>query len=409
MIELDGIEYNVATPQENTAEIVNEINQYCSENNVQNADGDVIQVDVNQANPLYAMIQGFAYLVSRLQQLLYSAGCALSIPSSSERQLLAIADMAGVRRKEATKTTITATVYAVLASSFEPVDCRITTELSMTILTTSGTVVFHPAFDITVPVGSSRSIVLIAEQEGSFSINANDTASFDVNPTGFRKMSALASVPGQSLETITSLRARIQRRAEQGSMVDNAMAAITQLDGVALCNIYFNKSSSDNQLVMGITVPPRQALVFVQGWSNDIAKTFYSNMFCDCAGQDSPNAVIQKYVSRAGQEFVVPIFSPQNVPAFIRIYFTATMDDATKQSIRDEVCLLSRDLTIGQALLSADVIHKVKEAFPSYEIAGAQVSMDNTSYSYQVTPSAYQLIVFNPENIQVITPDVTTL
>lgn len=402
MIELDGIEYNVSTPEENTTDIVEEINQYCSENNIQNADGDVIQIEPNQANPLYAMIQGFAYLVSRLQRLLYSAGCALSIASSSERQLLNIADVAGVKRKEATRTTIVATIFSNLATAYEPVDCRITTDLSMSVLTTSGTVIFHPAFDITIPVGTSRTIILIAEQNGSFSISGSDTASFDVNPEGLRQMITSSSVPGQTVESISALRSRIQRRIEQGSMLDKATEAVTQLDGVSLCNIYFNKSSTKNELVGGISVPPRQALVFVQGWSPDIAETFYSNMMCECAGKDAPNAIMQKFVTRSGQELIVPIIPPENVDVFVRLYFNKTVDDVVALAMKDTVCLLAQDLTIGQRLTSAEVVALIQEKYPDYAIAGAQVSLDGTGYMYQVAPKTYQLIVFDPDNIEVI-------
>lgn len=400
MIELDGRQYNIQTPEENAGDMIAQVNTYCQNNNVTNSLGEVIQVDANWANPLYVMFRGFAYLVSRLQQLIYSAGCSLSIPSSSERQLLNIADVAGVKRKQATLTTIVGTVYSNLASD-EAVPCRITTALSYTVSTPSGTVVFHPAFDTTVAVGSSATIIMIAEIYGSFSI-AGGEASFDENPEGFRRMVLEDSSPGQEQETISALRLRLQRRTEQGTMLDKAIAAVTQLNGVSLCNIYFNSSVRDTETIMNIEVPPRQALVFVQGWSNDIAKTLYQNLMCQFAGESSPDAIIQTYTSKAGQTFSVPIIPPENIPVYIRLYFNQLVDDVTKQAMADTICTLSQNRTIGQTLVSTDIVTLIKEQYGNYDLAGVTMSLDDQSYSYQVTIGSYQLIVFDTTKILII-------
>lgn len=401
MIQLDGVEYNVNTPDENAADMIATVNQYCADNNIVNTQGDVIQVESNWANPLYVMFRGFAYLVSRVQQLCYSAGCALSIASSSTRQLLNIADVAGVKRKGATKTTIVGTIYSNLSTADNPVVCNITTGLSMTVATTSGNVIFHPAFDTSIPVGSSRTVVLVAEIYGSFSIAANDNASFDENPEGFRLMVLKASSPGQNQETIAALRSRIQRRTDEGTTLDKAIGAITQLDGVSLCNIYYNKSVEDTETVMGIQVPPKQALVFVQGYADSIAETFYQNMLCECAGADYTDAILQTYTTRAGQELTVPIIPPENTKAYIRVYFNQVVDDMTKAAMQDTICTLAQTRTIGQKLTSVEVIDVLQANYNNYEVAGAQVSLDGSDYKYQVSPGQYQLLTFDVNDIQI--------
>lgn len=399
MIELDGIQFNVKSQDENTADMISAVNTYCANNNVVNSDGDVIQVESNQANPLYVMFQGFAYLVGRLQSLLYSAGCALSIQSASEKQLLNIADMAGVKRKDPTKTTIVGTVFSDSADILDPSPCLITKQTPMTAVTTQGTVVFNPAFDVEIPVGSSATIVLVAADYGGFTIDASDNANFDVNPVGFRKMMLQASVPGQDIESIADLRLRLQRRTEITSALDRAIAAISQLDGVSLCNIYYN-SGIEDIVMAGVTVKPRQALMFVQGWSDDIAKTYYANMVSECAGKDHPNAIPQIYTSRAGQEFIVPIIPPEQVPVNIRIYINGRIDDATRSAMKDDICTLAQALSIGEILTSAAVLQLLQEKYSSYPIAGAQVGTEG-NYTYQVRPKEYQLLSFSPSRVQI--------
>lgn len=405
MILLDDVQYNVKTPDENASDMVETVNQFCANNNIVNNQGDLIQIEPNYANPLYIMFYGLAYLVSRLQKLIYSAGCALSIPSSSEKQLLNIADACGIHRKEATKTTINCIVYSNVAGQ-NAVACRVTTDLSVTVAAGGTSVVFHPAYDITIPIGESRSIVLIAETYGSYSIEAGNINSFDENPVGFRSLVSLSSVPGQAQESIAALRQRIQRRTTKGTRQDLAIEAIGQLEGVSVCNIYFNTSVDSIATINGIQVPPRQALLFVQGFSNDIAKTYWSYMTTRCAGENETNAVRQVYTTRAGQELPVYIFTPTLVPVFIRLYFNQTIDDVKAQSMRDKIAQLAASLTIGQGLTSTQVVDAIQESFIE-QPAGCQMSLTDSNYGFQVKVNSYQLISFILDNthIQIINAD----
>lgn len=405
MILLDDVQYNVKTPDENASDMVETVNQFCSNNNIVNNQGDLIQIEPNYANPLYIMFYGLAYLVSRLQKLIYSAGCALSISSSSEKQLLNIADACGIHRKEATKTTINCIVYSNIAGQ-NAVACRITTGLSVTVATGGATVVFHPAYDITIPIGESRSIVLVAETYGSYSIEAGNISSFDENPVGFRSLVSLSSVPGQAQESIADLRQRIQRRTTKGTRQDMAIEAIGQLEGVSVCNIYFNTSVVDVATVGGIQVPPRQSLLFVQGFSNDIAKTYWSYMTTRCAGENEVSAVRQTYTTRAGQELPVYIFTPTLIPVYIRLYFNQTIDDVKAQSMRDKIAQLAASLIIGQGLTSTQVVDVIQESFIE-QPAGCQLSLSDSNYGFQVKVNSYQLISFvlDSTHIQIINAD----
>lgn len=407
---LDGIEYEVKTPDENLDDVITYVNDYCAAKDIRNTAGEVIYIEPNEANPLYQMFRGFSYLTTIMQKLIYSAGCSMSIAEASERQLLNLSDIAGVKRTQATRTIISGVIFANQEGA-GAVDCVITRSLSATITIAGSDVVFHPAFDVTVPIGESRAIVLMAEQYGSYNISANTILQFDDPVPGFRSMSTGASTPGQGLETIASLRNRLQRRAVEGTQVERAAAAIQNLEGVSMCSIFFNYSPSEPVLIpygdTSISVPPRQALLMVQGWSvepNAIARTFYRYLLCQTAGGSVPGVQTQKYVTHSNQELTVNIIPPVQQPIYVKIYIKDTLSYEQVDGIKDVICSLAGSLLIGQPITSVDVINAVSQIYTNLTIQGAAVAIvdDDNEYSYVQTPANTAIFYFSVDNISVV-------
>lgn len=406
MLVLDGIEYEVKTPEENVTDLVAFINSYCAAKGIKNSQGETIYIDANETNPLFMVEYANAYLATVLQKLIYSAACAVSVPEASEQQLLNIADIAGVVRNAATKTTIIGTVYANTEDA-GAVDCVISRNLTAIVSSGSYQLRFHPAFDITIPINESRQIVLICEDYGSYNISENTITSFEEVVPGFRMMTTLAAIPGQDREPISSLRARIQRRSVEGTQADRAAEAIQSLDGVALCNIYFNESPSKPQTVgaRALVVPPRQALLMIQGYSDEIAKTFFAHMICKTAGENyssSVGAYSQNYITHAGQIMPVWIVPPDQVPVHIKIYIYETLTYAQVNGIKDVISSLSSSITIGQSITSKMVTDIVSVNYPDLTIQGADISSNGQSYSFSATPNSDAVFTFNLDNIHVV-------
>lgn len=406
MLVLDGIEYEVKTPEENVTDLVAFINSYCAAKGIKNSQGETIYIDANETNPLFMVEYANAYLATVLQKLIYSAACAISVPEASEQQLLNIADIAGVVRNAATKTTIIGTVYANTEDA-GAVDCVISRNLTAIVSSGSYQLRFHPAFDITIPINESRQIVLICEDYGSYNISENTITSFEEVVPGFRMMTTLAAIPGQDREPISSLRARIQRRSVEGTQADRAAEAIQSLDGVALCNIYFNESPSTPQTVgaRALVVPPRQALLMIQGYSDEIAKTFFAHMICKTAGENYPSSVgaySQNYITHAGQVMPVWIVPPDQVPVYIKIYIYETLTYAQVNGIKDVISSLSSSITIGQSITSKMVTDIVSVNYPDLTIQGADISSNGQNYSFSATPNSDAVFTFNLDNIYVV-------
>lgn len=407
---LDGIEYEVKTPDENLDDIVTYINEYCQAHDIKNTLGEAIYIDANEANPFYQMLRGLSYLTTIMQKLQYSAGCAVSVAESSERQLLNLSDIAGIKRTRATHTTIAGVVYANTPDA-GAVDCVITKEMEATITIAGQDITFHPAFDVTVPIGESRNIVLVAEQLGSFNISANTITGFDDPVPGLRSMATGASTPGQERETIASLRERLQRRTVDSTQIEKAATAIQNLEGVAMCSIYFNYDPRNEAQVpygnTNITVPPRQALIFVQGWSTDpvaIARTFYRYMLCKTAGADVPEAQQQVYITRANQELPVTILPPKQQEVFLRIYIKNVLSYEQVDGIKDVICSMAGSLTIGQGITAVDIIKYVSSVYTNLTIQGAEVSLtgEDGSYSYVQNPYPTAIFSLNVDNVSVV-------
>lgn len=415
MVTLDGVEYPIKTVDENAAELVEYINNYCSENNIVNTQDEIIQITESTANPLYILLYALAYQLSIVQNLIYSAGCSFSIPESSESQLLNLANIAGIKRNEATKTSINCTVYAAtvdtetatteeLAATME-----ITTTNTCTVQLGSYNLTFHPAFDVSCPVNEVRNIILICEDYGSYNISEGAIAGFDEEIENFRKIESQASIPGQDQESISSLRSRLQRRTEESSMADKAASAIKDLSGVAFCSIYFNESSTSTAYVGTRSLPvlPRHALIMVQGYSDSIAQTFLSHMICETAGEDFDSEVgaySQIYTTHASQEITVWVIPPVQTPVYINVYVNNVVSDDEVSGIKDAIGSLSGVLSIGESLTSAQVLEKCQEAYPSLTFQGAMVSTStvDTSYSFVATPPTDGIFVFNISNMNII-------
>lgn len=408
MVSLDGIEYDVKTPDENLDDVITYVNDYCASKDVRNSAGEVIYIEPNEANPLFQMFRGFSYLTTIMQKLIYSAGCGMSIAEASERQLLNLSDIAGIKRTQATRTVITGVVFADVVGT-DP--CVITQSLSATITIAGADIVFHPAFDVTIPIGESRSIVLMAEQYGSFNISANTIQQFDDPVPGLRSMSTNNSTPGQALETIASLRNRLQRRAVEGTQIERAESAIQNLEGVSMCSIFFNYSPLEPVSIAygntSISVPPRQAILMVQGWSveeNAIARTFYRYLLCKTAGSEVPGAQTQKYITHSNQELEVTIIPPVQQPVWIKVYVKNTLSYEQVDGIKDTICSLAGTLLIGQPITSVDVITTVGKVYTNLTILGAAVSTtgEETDYNYMVTPEETAVFFLSVDNIAVV-------
>ena len=393
MIELDGIEYRQQTASENAADMIAYNNNYCTTNDIKDTDGNVLQIDSNTANPLYQLYLALGYKETELQTLLYNLGQSYSIPSSSDNQLLNLAEVAGIHRHSAIHTTIIATISAINSAT-----CTIATSLTATIAVGDATLIFSPAAEITLSAGETRSVILVADITGSYSIEANSITTFDTTPDGFASMTTAASVPGKDIETTATMRMRLQNRQNTTSFVDRCQKAILDLEGIAACNIYFNYNYTSSVTINDITIPARMAAVFVQGYNDDLGKTYFRYMNAETVAGTLPAIPV---VFNNNQTIDFNYIAPTITPLYVRVYMPSQLSASQIEEIQTAVKTLASTVNMGSKVYSNQILDAIQES-TDYTLIGAEVSLDDSTWGMQVAPSANQLLSFITDNIEVI-------
>lgn len=393
MIELDGIEYVVKTPAENTQDLVDYINQYCVDTDVRNSQGEVIEIEVNFTSPIYLLLWAVGYMATVIQKLLYSIGRQYSIAASSEKQLLNIASNAGLKRRDPTYTTI-----RVMAFASDDGTCEITTALKVTIPIEGKNYQFNPTYAVSIAAGQHAVLVLTANVLGSLSLLAGAIVAFDTDVPYLDHLVSEASVPGRDIESIPALRRRLQDRQNLNSGLDRAIQAIRNLAGVVACNIFYNSNSLESVVINGVTIPPRCTTIYVQGYSPNIGKAYFAHI--DRASVNTDGAITQTVALLNGQTVNAYILPPVLRPVYIRVYTLEELPDSMQLALKNLIINISIDLDIGDRLTVAQVLEKMTT---EYKVLGALTSFASDSgFTYQVVPNANELIYIDKANISVL-------
>lgn len=392
MLELDGVEYVVKTPAENTQDLVDYVNQYCQSNNIQNSDGEVIFIEVNMANPLYLLFWAAGYLATIIQRLLYSIGRQFSIAAASEKQLINLALNAGLRRRAATHTTVRAVVYAASTGN-----CIITPDNKITILVSGKAYVFRPAFSLIVPANESKVLVMKADVTSPLYLGANALTKFDEDISNFGHMYSEAAVPGRNIESLASLRQRLLDRQNVSSSLDLVIQAVRGLEGVTACNIFYNSNLVNPVNVGTITIPPRHMALFLQGYNDNVARTIFS--YVDRPFITTGDAIEQQYQLINGQVFSVYMIPPITRLVYIRVYANVDLADKTKLDIKHALMTAALDLDVGSPLSVASLFPRMD---PTWQVVGIELSIDEgITYTYTVKPEANEIITMLNDNIDI--------
>lgn len=425
MVEIDGIKYTVKTPSENTLDMLNRINTYCEANEVKNSKGELIQLEARMSSPLYMVLWALGYLVTIVQNLVISVGRAHNVQESSEEQLLNIADMANVKRGKPSVTTFNILVQAMTDDNiqYDPI-----TNNGKLVITSDDTITYqgitykpalHPS--ITIEPGEYGYITMVGQSAGSQSITAGTIQAFDTPIINMDKFQQMDSIPGQAQETIASLRERIQRKQYSGTNLDFAMDALRALPGVTVANIIYNTNITGDMYIgaQGLRLPPRWAMIIVQGYNENIAKTYFQYLTAPTIAvtsegvldyRDIPQDRIldtQIFVTHSQQQIPVLILRPYLKPLYVRVYLGMPVTGTLEGQMSDAIVAgLSSRLTVGEDVTSALVLDLLAN-FRSYMIQGVMVSSDGSVYGYKTTQAEDVLFTVSKLNIQFVQPEVS--
>lgn len=396
-VELDGKSYVVETPLNNAYSILKTINDTLRENDIKIGD-TLVQFQINLMSPMWLLCLGIGALATFLQKLMYATGCAFSIADCSDQQVLNLAQIAKLHRKEGAYTTINATVKA---SQSGP--CVIATTTEATVVYDDHTYSFYPAYPVEIAADESEQIVLVCSEIGPVFVGEDGITHFVSDPANFESMTSEAAQPGTVEETIGQLRQRLQQN-ESIIPFNAAIEAINGLTGVVKCNMYFNPAYDAVDTIAGYKVQPRHMLLIVQGYSEKIAETYLSYMLAQTTNDpDATGVQTQPYTFQNGQTFNVYYYPPTVKPVYVKVTMAAQqIDSATLAAIQDAIVALSNTKQIGEDYTEAYIIDSINpnSQFPS--ITGCRVSTDGENWSTTTSLTPAELGVILRSNITAV-------
>src|SRR5574344_2064853 len=126
------------------------------------------------------------------------------ISSCADQQVLNLAQIARIQRKQGTYTTIKASVTATNNGA-----CTILTTNTATATYAGTSYTFSPVYEVIVPKGTTVKVELACTVIGALYIEANAITAFNETITNFSSMTTEGSIPGSGIETISELRTRL--------------------------------------------------------------------------------------------------------------------------------------------------------------------------------------------------------
>lgn len=373
MIELDGRSYVVNTPTDNAFALLNYVNQFMIDNEVKNKKGEQVQFKISLASPIWLLIIGIGYVATVCQKIMYAVAQAFNIADCSDQQLLSLAKIARLSRKEGSYTTVVCTATAASGGT-----CHITTDLEAKIEYEGVEYTFNPIYAVDIPAETSAEVILICTVTGPVYFAAGAITGFTTDPEYLDSLTSSAPQPGSGLESISSLRTRLMTN-EAISPLMGAIQGLNALDGVSKATVLFNSNYDSSMILGGKTVPPKRAIIFVQGYSDKIAQEYYRHMSAET--YDDGTAHQQSFVMENGQQFTANYYSPVAVDLYIRVKTNVALTLERIGEITTAVIGLSNTRQIGENYTSAYIVDTLNTNLHFPEITGIEISTDGSTWT----------------------------
>lgn len=373
MIELDGRSYVVNTPTENALALLDFINQFMVDNDVKDKNGNVVQFKISLASPIWLIIIGIGYMATVCQKIMYAVAQAFNIADCSEQQVLSLAKIARLSRKEGSYTTVVCTATAADTGT-----CSITTDLIAEVEYEGQTYQFKPIYAVDIPAGTSAEVILICTVTGPVYFEMGAITGFTTEVENLGTFVSSAPQPGSGMESISSLRTRLMTN-EAISPLTGATQGLNALDGITRAVVLYNPNYDSDMVLAGKTVPPKRAIVFVQGYSENIAREYYRHMTAQTYNDGTARQ--QGVLLANGQSFELNYYTPVSVDLYVRVNVPAPISAERELDIKHAIQSLSNSREIGANYTTAYIIDSINANLNFPEIMGVEVSEDGTNWS----------------------------
>ena len=265
----------VASVEDNASEYIDKVNNLLAQYGVVDKDGNPVQLAKLAGSPLWLMALADGQNITEWQERLRNAYNAIDIANCADSQVENLAVLAGVIKREGSAPYIILRVTNTTSNSItiNSTNCIATDTLTqnewysgqnyeLTVRETADLVFYCRQRSVEVP------------KEIAFTLHNVESSWSDLSAVSVSTSRVL-----EAPETLAQLRNRITMRRDRYDIISQAETAISGLDGVSKCSIWFNKNqTAPITLPGGKTLPARTAYICIQGYDaeNLLARTFFS-------------------------------------------------------------------------------------------------------------------------------------
>ena len=338
----------VNTTEENANDYVDKVNVLLAQNSVVDKDGNPAQLAKLAGSPTWLLSLAQGQLTSEWQERLRNSTFAIDVANCSDEQLLNLATIAGIIRKE---------------ESAPIVSLPFTNTTGSPIFFTRGVIAVDGLYSHNWYCGSdyilgnneSAELQFYCDTHG-IELPAGTPFTVTVGQNILTTVNAVPSMILGANESIESLRNRILYGEDAFDSVTQTENAIRRLPGISFCSIVFNESSTEYKQIGTLQIPPRQSFIAIQGVDVQglIGKQFFTYMNTQTMKIDS--GVHKSLVSSVlvGSSVMSVYYSVAPTVQFkIRVSVRPKPGDNTYAAIiARELLKHANDTTIGQQLTS---------------------------------------------------------
>lgn len=337
----------VSSVEDNASEYIDKVNNLLAQYSVTDKDGNPVQLAKLAGSPLWLMALADGQNITEWQERLRNAYNAIDIANCADSQVENLAVLAGVIKREGSAPYIILRVTNTTGNSItiNSANCIATDTLTQN--------EWYSGQNYELIVDETADLVFYCRQrsvevpkEIAFTLHNVEESWEDLSA-----VSVSASRVLEAPETLAQLRNRIIMRRDRYDIISQAEIAISGLDGVSKCSIWFNKNqTAPITLSGGKTLPARTAYICIQGYDaeNLLARTFFSYAIVNTL--QTENSLKSQVLIGADYHTVYYDQCASQI-AYIKIKVKPVLGDATyAKRIKDTLLPYSGTLKVGENL-----------------------------------------------------------
>lgn len=338
--QIDGQTWQPQSTAEHTSAIINKINSLLQENNIQDEDGNVVQLSANYANAFYLLALASGNRYADQDEKLSAAINSFNIELCDDQQIENLLPIAAVERNPGSYSTLKLTCTVAPGES-----CTIPAGTRAPF----GSYFFVTKTDVLIDnsAGSTpmqQDVSTVCDKIGPVIVLTGEVTAFEGSIAGLESVrNEESSVPGVAAETTNELRQRLIQGKTIKYTLEGCKSALEELTGIAYARVYFNYNTIAPITLPGnVVLQPRTAYIVVYGSAFDgLAETYAE--FMNAPTQNAPGATTtaksQNYITNSGQEIPVRFDEAGEKLVYVKIVLAPDAEDT------DEIeAQLKRDL-----------------------------------------------------------------